>query len=242
MDGSGAAILFSTAGSFEPGTPYQRCRWRQVDQTANAAPEQVVFTIAQPKIAEMYYSTCGAIDRRNRRRQDRCIEKKVETKDWSRRVNLSIFSMIVVDTRLVLDSLRNTPTSKLNQKNFYSVLSEELIDNSYGTRGRLSSRPRSSPNNPTFQEACRRALDSGGPRSGVLAHLTPVKRLKNSNSEKTSFWYQGRCKECQNKTTWQCSECEDTEKSVFLCSTKNGKRCFAEHLARNHAQFDDFLE
>jgi hypothetical protein len=54
--------FISTAGSFEWGTPYQRCCWRQVNQEPNAAPQQVMFTIPQPKIAEMYYATCGAID------------------------------------------------------------------------------------------------------------------------------------------------------------------------------------
>jgi hypothetical protein len=84
--------FISTTGSFEWGTPYQQCRWRQVNQEPNAAPQQVMFTITQPKIAEMYYATCGAIDRHNRLCQDDLrIEKKIETKDWSRRVNLSIF-------------------------------------------------------------------------------------------------------------------------------------------------------
>ena len=49
--------FISTAGSFEWGTLYQRCRWRQVNQEPNAAPQQVMFTIPQPKIAEMYYTT-----------------------------------------------------------------------------------------------------------------------------------------------------------------------------------------
>ena len=35
-----------------------------------------------------------------------------------------------------------------------------------------------------FQDARMRALQSGGPRAGVLTHLTPVKRLKNSKGEK----------------------------------------------------------
>ena len=46
--------FISTAGSFEWGTLYQRCRWRQVNQEPNAAPQQVMFTIPQPKIDEMY--------------------------------------------------------------------------------------------------------------------------------------------------------------------------------------------
>jgi hypothetical protein len=229
-----------TAGSFEAGSPYQRCRWRQVDETPNAPPEQVMFTIAQPKIAEIYYITCGAIDKHNRLRQDDLrIEKKIKTKDWSRRVNSSIFSMIVVDTWLVFSAMRNTRTVELNQKEFYSVLAEELIDNMYGSRGRPSSQPRSSPNAMAFQDACMRALQSGGPRAGVLTHLTPVKRLKNSKGEKTTFRYQGRCKECQKKTTWQCSDCGDDGKIIYLCATKNGQRCFLSHLARNHAHLDE---
>jgi hypothetical protein len=84
--------FISTAGSFEAGTPYQKCRWRQVDETPNAPPEQVMLTVAQPKIAEIYYTTCGAIAKPNRLRQDDlCIKKKIETKDWSRLVNSSSF-------------------------------------------------------------------------------------------------------------------------------------------------------
>ena len=58
--------FISSAGSLEDGTPYIRNRWRQVNQTPNAAPEQVTFSIKQPKIAELYYSTCAAIDKHNR--------------------------------------------------------------------------------------------------------------------------------------------------------------------------------
>ena len=84
--------FISTAGSFEAGTPYQKCRWRQVDETPNAPPEQVMLTVAQPKIAEIYFTTCGAIAKPNRLRQDDlCIKKKIETKDWSRLVNSSSF-------------------------------------------------------------------------------------------------------------------------------------------------------
>ncbi len=231
--------FISIAGSFVWGIPYQQCRWRQVNQEPNAAPQQVMFTIRQPKIAEMYYTTCGAIDRHNRLRQDDLrIEKKIETKDWSWRVNLSIFSMIVV---LVFNAMRNTPTVELDQKEFYSVLSEELIDNSYGSRGCPSSQPQSLPTNAAsfVQDACIRALESGGPHAGLLTHLTPVKQLKSNKGERTSFRYQGRCKECQKKTTWQCSDCGDGGKTVYLCATKNGQRCFLDHLARNHMHLSE---
>jgi hypothetical protein len=91
----------------------------------------------------------------------------------------------------------------------------------------------------SFQDACIRVLESTSPRAGVLTHLTPVKRLKNSKGKKTSFRYQGRCKECQRKTTWQCSDCHDDGKTVYLCATKNGRRCFLNHLSRNHAHLDE---
>ena len=207
--------------------------------TRNADPEKVTLTIQQPEIAEISYSTCAAIDKHNRYRQDDLrVEKKIETHNWAMRVNLSIFSMVVVDTWLVFNAFKKDQrdTVQLNQKEFYSVLAEELIDNCIegGTR------KRSTLSAQSFQaEACARVAESESPRAGVLTHLTPVKRLKNSKGEKTSFRYQGRCKECQKKTTWQCSDCEDAGKTVFLCSTKNMKRCFSEHLRRNHTHLDD---
>ena len=136
----------------------------------------------------------------------------METKDcWSMRVNLSIFSMIVVDTWLVYSAIKNTPVVIYNQKEFYAVLAEELIDNSFGNRGRPD-RPRASPP-ASFQDACiRRTLEFADPRAGVLYHLTPTKRLKNYRGETTTFRYQGRCKECQQKMTWQCSDCGDEGK------------------------------
>jgi Transposase IS4 len=233
--------FISTAGSLEAGTPYTRCRWRQVDPTPNAPPERVQLTIEQPKIAEIYYSTCASIDRHNRCRQDNLgIEKKIETKDWSMRVNLSIFSMIVVDSWQVYSSIKNhgNPHAAGNQKDFYSMLSEELIDNTYDVKGGRSMGLKRSPTS-NYHDACLRTIN-GQPRSGVLTHLTPSKRRKNSKGEQTTFRYQGRCKECQKKTTWQCSDCGDNEKMVYLCSTKNGQRCFLDHLNRNHAYLDEF--
>ena len=201
------------------------------------------MTIKQPQIAEVYYDTCGAINRHNRYRQDDLrMEKKVETKDWSVRVlNLSIFSMIVVDTWLVFNAFKNVPDiarrGEVPQKDFYAMLAEELIDNTYGSIG-SARRPRSSPTH--YQDACRRALENGCARAGVLTHLTPVKRLKTSEGKMTNHSrYQGRCKECQKKSTWQCSDCGDNGKTVFLCPTIYGKRCLLDHIARNQAHIDE---
>jgi hypothetical protein len=153
--------------------------------------------------------------------------------------------MIGVDTWLVYNAFKNGTGAqrKCLQKEFYLILAEELIDNSYDSRQQGTQRPRrSSPNGTSYQDACVRAVESGCVRAGVLTHLTPVARLKNAHGEnQTSFRYQGRCKECQKKTTWQCSACNDSNKTAFLCATKNGKRCLLDNKARNHAHLDDYL-
>ena len=232
--------FIATAGSFEHGTPYTRVRWRQLIDKPNAPPEKVNLVIEQPKIAEIYYSTCSAIDKHNRLRQDDLrIEKKIETINWSTRVNLSIFAMIVVDSWLVYNAFANRGKGEelnqaVNQKEFYSVLAEELIDNTYHEKGRAARR--------SFQEeACIQAVESGSPKAGVLTHLTPIKRFKNNmHGQKLSHRYQGRCKVCSKKTTWQCSDCEDNGKAVFLCPTKNGKRCFVEHISHVHTHLEEY--
>jgi hypothetical protein len=100
--------FIATAGSLAEGTPYSRCRWRQVNQQPNAPPEKVTLSIQQPQTAETYYSTCAAIDRNNRYCQDDLrIEKKIETRDWSVCVYLSIFAKIVVYTWLVYNAFKN---------------------------------------------------------------------------------------------------------------------------------------
>ena len=58
----------------------------------DALPENVELTIPQPKATEVYYRTCGVIDQHNRHHQDNLkTEKKLETKKWDMRVNLTIF-------------------------------------------------------------------------------------------------------------------------------------------------------
>ena len=219
-----AGSSFRQRGLSRMETSYSRWRWRQVSQDPNAPPEKITMTIKQPQIAKVYYTTCGAIDRHIWYRQDDLrIEKKIQMKDWSVRVNPSIFAMIVVDTWLIYNTFKNAPPGnqkKCLQKEFYSILAEELIDNSYDSRGQGTRWPRSSPNGTSYQEACIRAVENGCTRAGVLTHLTPVKRLKYSNGEKTSFRYQGRCKECQKKTTWQCSDCNDNEKRYSFAQQK----------------------
>ena len=122
----------ASASSLDSGILYSRNRWRQVSLELDALPENVELTIPQPKATEIYYRTCGVIDQHNRHRQDNLkTEKKLEMKKWDMRVNLTIFSMIVVDTWLVYSQVMGSTEL---QSEFYVRLAEELIDNNIDSR------------------------------------------------------------------------------------------------------------
>jgi hypothetical protein len=87
--------------------------------------------------------------------------------------------------------------------------------------------------NPTLSKI------TGEPRSGIGAHLTPTKkRRKNKNGIVSGNRLQGRCLMCSKKSTHVCSLCKDNEqpggKEPWLCYTKNGKLCFANHMVTFH--------
>jgi hypothetical protein len=103
-----------------------------VDQQPNAEPEYVFQLIEQPKAAELYYTSAAKIDQHNRSRQDDLgIERKLVTTKWHKRVNLTIFSMILVDSYLVY---KKCTTSTESPDQFYHKLAEELIDYEQTTR------------------------------------------------------------------------------------------------------------
>ena len=90
--------FISTCSSLTAGTPCRRRRWRQVDQSPNAAPEVVNVVVAQPEACAIYYSGCGKIDQHNRfRKASLLLEKKLKTTLWWIRVNMILFRMCVVD-------------------------------------------------------------------------------------------------------------------------------------------------
>jgi hypothetical protein len=121
------SYFIASGSSLEEGEEYIRNRWQQVDTAQNADAEMVELTVPQPKAAEECYSTCGSVDQHNWHRMDTLnIEKKIETKEWSRRVNMSILGMCMVDTWLALSQ---ATASQCLQTDFYIALSEELIDN-----------------------------------------------------------------------------------------------------------------
>jgi hypothetical protein len=203
--------FISTTSLLEAGRPYSRFRWRQLGQDPNAEPENVEVEVPQPLASEIYYDVCAVIDQHNRHRQDTLnLEKKVKTHDWSKRVNLSIFAMCVVDAWLLYS--KATKCSE-KQKDFYMFLADELIDNNYFGIGSQSSR-RASSSSPE---------DNGTPPAV---------------SRSDTYRHQGRCDECGKKTTMACSACRDERQDgveTYICPTKNGAKCFSEHLQNKHS-------
>ena len=159
-------------------------------------------------------------DQHNRHHQDNLKpEKKLETKKWDMRVNLTIFSMIVVDTWLVYS--QETGSTEL-QSEFYVCLAEELIDNNIDSqpqRRRNSGEDGSDSNDESPVMTC-----TGRVCAGITCHLTPTKRRRRTgDGELTAQRLQGHCIECGKKTTYLCSACmdnDDESKTPWLCRTK----------------------
>ena len=204
----------------ESGMPYSHNRWCQVSLELDALPENMELTIPQPKAMEIYYRTCSVIDQHNQHRQDNLkTEKKLETKKWDMRVNLTIFSMIVVDTWLVYSQV--TGSTEL-QSEFYVHLAVELIDNNIDSmlqRRRNSGEDGSNSNDESPVMTC-----TGRVHAGVSCHLTPRKhRHCTRDGELTAQRLQGHCIECGKKTTYLCYVCldnDDESKTPWLCHTE----------------------
>ena len=169
--------------------------------TPNANAERVDLVIPQPKASEVYYNSCAAIDKHNRCRQDDLmLETKFVTHNWSRRVNMPLLGIGIVDAWFAFQGSIGGTMCDIKQWDFYEYLSEELIEDTLDVR----TGPR---RGFTGEEET-----AGRPGSGIGPHLTPTKRKRN-NPDGTDSRYslQGRCMECRKHgTTSVCSECRKT--------------------------------
>ena len=95
-------LIYNTS-SLEPGMQYERERLKHLDDITNVDLVRVKFEINQPGVAEKYYSINSDIDKRNGTIQDDFqFKSKLQTKDWSIRVNTSILvEMMLITTILV---------------------------------------------------------------------------------------------------------------------------------------------
>jgi hypothetical protein len=240
--------FIASSSSLRKGTGYVRDdRWRQVDTSPDADAERVELTVDQPEACQHYYHACGKVDQHNRHWQATLkLVTKFVTHDWAKRVNLSIFGMCVVDAWLAFSQCTE---SKETQKDFYSLLADELIDHNYdnqrgGGRGLARSLQQNDDDASTVSEL---TTASGLPRCGVYSHLTPTKRKRRKKDGTTTRrLLQGQqCMECGLKCTYLCSDCvdekatndgtrENGDRGAWCCHTKNGKLCYPNHIHKVH--------
>jgi len=157
----------ATAGSVRAGGAWERLRWRQVYGGA----KRVAVSVPRPEVAEIYYGCCAQIDRRNQcRRDDPRLEHKLGTHDWSQRVKLPLFGILIVDSWLLHTGARG-PASH-NQAAFYEDLASGLIDN---TLDGTAERPISAPERTDPLAPPPHVIGSG-------VHLTPTSKRRKGDA------------------------------------------------------------
>ncbi len=183
--------FISTTGTTNPGSPIVRNKWREIAGEAR----RIVTETECPEMIQDYYSVCSRIDRHNRCRQDDLrMEKKIETKDWSFRVNCSLLSICVVDAWLLFMGI-NGDRTRMKQADFYASLAESLIDNPYDQR--VTERQ---PDIDTDEEELMEAR-----LSGIGMYLVSSNRKrKNLDGSSTNMVLQNRCSMCSVKKNEVC--------------------------------------
>ena len=81
--------------------------------------------IDQSKSYELYHACCAMVYRHNRCRQANLqLVNKLVTKDWSKRINVSLLSICIVDTWFAYSSVSGSNYESPN--GFYGYLADEL--------------------------------------------------------------------------------------------------------------------
>jgi hypothetical protein len=111
------------------------------------------------------------------------------------------------------------------QKEFYSKLAKELINNQYDYIG-----ARKQHANAIDEHESIDSMFDTPVRSRFDAHLTSTKlKIRNSNNSRQVCY-----RVCGLKTTYHCSVCiddPDIKDLGWLCHTKKGNDCFPKHMA-----------
>ena len=221
--------FISSCSNMRSAPPILRTRLRQTTPVAsNMDPVKVQLEVPLPNAANLYYNSCGRIDQHNRLRQDGLnIEKKFGTHDWAKRFNLSIFSMIVVDSFLVYKGCTGVAEC-FNE--YVHKLADEMIDYHKTTRHQRAITAYNGYETPRKKRS----------PLGCIVHLTPNKRLRPASTTPSGRENKGqarlqkycRGKGCKNKSTWLCSACGD---DMSLCHSMSGRDCYQAHCEEVHA-------
>jgi hypothetical protein len=119
--------FISTCSNVAGGDPIRCTRLQQLQLIETDKPPERVEIMNCPQSALLYYTACGKIDQHNRCRQSGLdLEKKIQTKSWHKRVNLSIFGMIVVDSYLLHQECTG---GRYSQHWHYQLLIKDLLEN-----------------------------------------------------------------------------------------------------------------
>ncbi|KNC85700.1 hypothetical protein SARC_02111 [Sphaeroforma arctica JP610] len=217
--------FISTQSTTKPGTTISRMRVRN-DGNTIAAKE---VRCQQPQLVEQYFIYNDIVDRHNRHRQDTLNhEKKLEVRTWHKRVATSLLAMCIVNALLLYNGTR-TPTEKqVDQRNYYMMLSKELMNNNYEARVIRS---------VTAAITIRPEVTT----SGVGAHATPIKEMKRER-RKNKYGevveglraYRKYCK----YSGYLKKKCR-TGDECSMCGLCVHKACFMAHLRESHPHDED---
>lgn len=225
----------ASTSSFQEGQPQVRHRWRQLVSDLTTPPTCIEVVVQQTAITELYFAACGKIDQHNRDRQATLgLERKFKTHDWSMRVNMSIFSMCIVDSWRVWSRIcsKEQERNKETQKAFYGNLATELIDNFDQVGGVSRRRSRNDDDEDPVDVDLIDPI-TGLARSGDGVYLRRCTRKRKNDNHV----HQGRCLDCKVKTSYVCAKCVDNNNLIcqpWVCNPETGRMCFATHRMQMH--------
>jgi hypothetical protein len=187
--------FISTCSNIAGGDPIQ-CVWLQQSEPIETSeePQHEFITHNCLQAAQLYYSVCTKIDQHNQ--SSLATEKKIQVRSWDKQVNISIFSMIVVDSFLLHWECTG---GKLKQIDYYQALLSVLIDNGYenGVVSRRSTEKHRS--NASWRTGMEGTLGQG-------LHITLTKHIYQEIGLEKHKYRQLQCKLCGQKTiySFQC--------------------------------------
>jgi hypothetical protein len=217
--------FISTCSHAAGGNPICCTRLRQLQLIETDKPsEQVEIKMNCLQAAVLNYTACGKIDQHNQCQQSGLdLEKKIQTKSWHKRVNLSIFGMIVVDG--------GVHWSMLQPAFFYWLLIKDLLENGFVEDVETRSRSAEKAKKLT-------SLVSAGGTAGWGLHITLTKRTVEGSVSSTKKFLQSQCRSCDAKTIMVCSECRHDPEigkiGAVFCNPLSGWTCYCKHMDEWH--------
>ena len=141
--------------------------------------------------------------------------------------------MTMVDACIVYKQC--TQTTDI-QKDFYSYIAEELIDNVYYIAvTRQASRISRGETSGYTTRNHTVVAENRIMRPGSEIHLTPTKKMRRTKGNITKHRQQRVFRDCKKyKTKHICSVCYDDNIEHWICHTDTERSCFSNHVDNDH--------